>query len=859
MCCTSAHSPEDRNVPVDWRDDGCGPSLASHGPSIVTIEELADDVTQQLPPSHAQAMVDDEIPSTASSVFRTVGEHSGARIYAAANMNPDFNPNAPRTAEVPVMSNEDGLDIEEEMLRAAIEASRREAEEANRRSAAPPQEVTGGNPVERFPVMRSTEDDDLARAVTLSLKTAELEKAMRERVGASSESAFMQEDEDIPSIDDVRRRENSRRPVSQRIDLERSDWMEEDDPAIDIPIRPTAPSAPPNPFVPGPLNPWEVTEYGLPLVGRPIGPVSRGSAPRVSHPPDVRNVPIDWRDDDNSLPLPTYGPSTLRIEELADDDTQQLPPSHAQAMVDDEVPSTASSGFRTIGEQSGARRYPTMPYPGANMNPDFNPNAPRIAEVPVMSNEDGIDIEEEMLRAAIEASRREAEEANRRSAASSQEVTGGNPVERFPVMRSTEDDDLARAVTLSLKTAELEKAMRERVGASSDSAFMQEDEDNPSIDDVRRLDSMRRRGIARDRTGMARGGGTDVGATSSGRDKGRVSGSSSGAIVSSAPDDIEEVEEQPLLRRRTTRRSTSITAEPMVVPDEGEARAQSVRGVTDQRDSSVVPNARITSSGDEGPATAANAPSQHDVDPFPSDEWGGISSEEHDEAVMLEAALFGGLPEGSGLGLPYHARRGIHTDVLDDIAGGESAGLMAAFNRRGFPQPPSPTVVAQRLLREQQDDEYLASLAADREKELRAIQEAEAQRVREQEAAAAAESEEQLRREEEKRQKEEAEELERQLTAKKGKLPMEPAADAEGAVTLVVRLPDGSRRGRRFHKSNKLQNLFDFIDVGGAVKPGSYRLVRQFPRVAFTDGEHASSLESLGLTSKQEVLLLELI
>lgn len=104
-----------------------------------------------------------------------------------------------------------------------------------------------------------------------------------------------------------------------------------------------------------------------------------------------------------------------------------------------------------------------------------------------------------------------------------------------------------------------------------------------------------------------------------------------------------------------------------------------------------------------------------------------------------------------------------------------------------------------------QDDEYLASLAADREKELRAIQEAEAQRVREQEAAAAAESEEQLRREEEKRQKEEAEELERQLTAKKGKLPMEPAADAEGAVTLVVRLPDGSRRGRRFHKSNKLQ------------------------------------------------------
>lgn len=35
--------------------------------------------------------------------------------------------------------------------------------------------------------------------------------------------------------------------------------------------------------------------------------------------------------------------------------------------------------------------------------------------------------------------------------------------------------------------------------------------------------------------------------------------------------------------------------------------------------------------------------------------------------------------------------------------------------------------------------------------------------------------------------------------------------------------------------------------------------VRQYPRVAFTDKELDSSLEVLGLTSKQEVLLLELI
>ncbi|KAF5196532.1 Uba-like protein, partial [Thalictrum thalictroides] len=32
---------------------------------------------------------------------------------------------------------------------------------------------------------------------------------------------------------------------------------------------------------------------------------------------------------------------------------------------------------------------------------------------------------------------------------------------------------------------------------------------------------------------------------------------------------------------------------------------------------------------------------------------GGISSEEHDEAVMLEAALFGGIPEGTAYRFGY--------------------------------------------------------------------------------------------------------------------------------------------------------------------------------------------------------------
>jgi hypothetical protein len=48
-------------------------------------------------------------------------------------------------------------------------------------------------------------------------------------------------------------------------------------------------------------------------------------------------------------------------------------------------------------------------------------------------------------------------------------------------------------------------------------------------------------------------------------------------------------------------------------------------------------------------------------------------------------------------------------------------------------------------------------------------------------------------------------ELERQLAVKRASLPPEPAGDDENAVKLVVRMPDSSRRGRRFLKSDKLQ------------------------------------------------------
>lgn len=72
--------------------------------------------------------------------------------------------------------------------------------------------------------------------------------------------------------------------------------------------------------------------------------------------------------------------------------------------------------------------------------------------------------------------------------------------------------------------------------------------------------------------------------------------------------------------------------------------------------------------------------------------WGGMSSLEHDEAVMLEAAIFGGIPEGTGYRLPSAPRQPIQNGA---------DGPMGPYQWR-MPRAPSPSLVEQRLLREQQ-------------------------------------------------------------------------------------------------------------------------------------------------------------
>ncbi|KAK4262722.1 hypothetical protein QN277_028248 [Acacia crassicarpa] len=224
---------------------------------------------------------------------------------------------------------------------------------------------------------------------------------------------------------------------------------------------------------------------------------------------------------------------------------------------------------------------------------------------------------------------------------------------------------------------------------------------------------------------------------------------------------------------------------------------------------------------------------QHNRNSILEEELGGISSEERDDALMLEAIMLGGIPEGNGYSLP--------NDFMQNRA---SYPLPA-------PRPPSPSLSAQRLVREQQDDECLKSLQADIEKALRAVEEAKAA------------LEEEWRRDEESQKKlreEKCLELERRMAAKEAALPPEPSSEDENAVTLLVKMPDGRCRGRRFLKSDNLQYLFDFIDTSWMVKPGTYRFVRRsYPRRVFSDGEGAFTLNEVGVTNKQEVLYLELI
>jgi hypothetical protein len=77
-------------------------------------------------------------------------------------------------------------------------------------------------------------------------------------------------------------------------------------------------------------------------------------------------------------------------------------------------------------------------------------------------------------------------------------------------------------------------------------------------------------------------------------------------------------------------------------------------------------------------------------------QWGVLTSEEQEEAVMLEATMFGTIPEDAARRFGYPSL--INTVVEDNVL---VEGGTHNYSRP-IQQPPSPTVIAQRLLRERQ-------------------------------------------------------------------------------------------------------------------------------------------------------------
>jgi len=141
----------------------------------------------------------------------------------------------------------------------------------------------------------------------------------------------------------------------------------------------------------------------------------------------------------------------------------------------------------------------------------------------------------------------------------------------------------------------------------------------------------------------------------------------------------------------------------------------------------------------------------------------------------------------------------------------------------------------------QMDPAYQQKLEEDRL--LRRIQEEEfkevERKIKEQKEKGANELAKKKREAEEKIQKEKEAEMEKQK--KKENIPAELDESDPNAILIIFRLPDGSRIQRRFDRNNKVQILYDYVDVSEVTFEHSnvYDLIQQHPFVSLTDKEKA--------------------
>jgi len=223
--------------------------------------------------------------------------------------------------------------------------------------------------------------------------------------------------------------------------------------------------------------------------------------------------------------------------------------------------------------------------------------------------------------------------------------------------------------------------------------------------------------------------------------------------------------------------------------------------------------------------------------------------------------LFDELPEGFGRS-DLHEAQMLEAALLGIPFAGDLSEMMPPIERPP-PRPASPSTIAAREIREQQDFEYEESQRRDREK-----REAAAEQERRQMEAQVFEAQ---------RKQQEADSITKVLQKKSEALSVEPQESHPDSIMVVIRFPDGARRSRRFLKSNPVSALFNFVDVevnrntldqgsseGASAnrastwwKLGGYDLVTQFPRRVMKE-ETTFSLEAAGLTNRQETLFVEM-
>ena len=144
----------------------------------------------------------------------------------------------------------------------------------------------------------------------------------------------------------------------------------------------------------GIFNPFSILEEhfnSVPFHRRGIDDV-RSRAPRVLHPREVREIPIDFKDDSGHSGLPNHGPD---IEYLSENDTTEGPSTFGHIIMDEEDEDHNPVTHDADVPSQFGERYDHLD----NSIPDTGMSV--VAE--------DNDIEEEMIKAAIEASKLDAQ------------------------------------------------------------------------------------------------------------------------------------------------------------------------------------------------------------------------------------------------------------------------------------------------------------------------------------------------------------------------------------------------------------------------------------------------------------------